>query len=413
MEKLLHIVKFRKTHVIPIGRRVGLTGIVFCKPNYTADEIELIPTDHFPNYPKRKNLLRIPLKSLSKHITSEFYDRVLECCALYVNDTQARAITDDIIDRIQTYKWDSESKYQLSTMPAIFELFFQIFNAYEVKIPNSKRPEDNWRSILSGGYSLEIEKILANKTEVTRHGQAHTRCLVIPCSIAAHLDWEGKSVGLYSRNGKYIVKLARPQDLAFQKGAGKPTLSEGRVALGRCLYLTKQQRIALGMDGSAYFHAGYMAKMTIDMTGIPVLTYTKATKDDLTNILPFNEALTLIGRKNFYSKKREVIVRIRNNIVLPAVFSRHERLLKEDETVMTAIRNDTLYVFGRHAMCDFTGDRIYQGKQTSYSVPVCESCAPYIESVRDRILNNGSIYDAVVSAKSELFEALDNLERSL
>lgn len=416
MERLLHICKFRKSHNVPIGKYVGLAGAVCCKPNYKADEIELIPASLVPDYPTRKNYLNVPLRKLTQRIDTDFYDRVTECCELFLTKAQAAAMADDIIDYIRV-NGPSISVYSMSTTPAIIDLFQTMFDSHGVEIPRSKNAAGNWQSILSGRYALDIEEFLKGKTEITRYGgYAHTKNIVVPPHIASRLDWEGKSVGLYARDGKYIVKLARPQDLVFQKSVGKLTTSEGRVHLGRYLYLTKRQRTILGMAGGAYFHEGYMAKMTIDMVGVPVLTVTKATKSDLAALPRFKSMLQTLGYDDFYAEKREVIVRVVNNIKLPAPFIESANLTDTEEEVATVMKDHTLYIFGRESTCSFTGDRIFPDKQTVRTVPVCPDCAEHTDDVRDRILNDGGIREAVQSAQEDLAKMLvelKNLERSL
>ena len=80
------------------------------------------------------------------------------------------------------------------------------------------------------------------------------------------------------------------------------------------------------------------------------------------------------------------------------------------------MKDHTLYIFGRENTCDFTGDRIFADKQSAQTVPVCPDCAENIGDVRDRILNDGGIREAVQSAQEDLANMLielKNLERSL
>lgn len=148
MEKLLHITRFRSSHTIPIGKRVNLSGYIFCNPNYKADEIELIQADHFPDYLVRKNYLKIHPKNLAKNISADFYDRIEECCRLYTSEIEAMSLTDYVIDKILKYKWKNNSKYRSVTNTTLIEFILQAFQAHGIDIPKSNLPVQNWESII-------------------------------------------------------------------------------------------------------------------------------------------------------------------------------------------------------------------------------------------------------------------------
>lgn len=433
MERLLNILTFRQAHTVTIGKHANLTGSVYCKPNYAANEIELVPADHYPSYPTRTNYLTEELAALAGNITSDFFDRIRECCGLFVDGAKEDVLADEIIDNIRAenlrhtphifFTIDFNDAYipdeaivddgNQNVQNSKKDLMDYILDAFR----NNELPLDeelaiaNWNSILSGHYSLEIEELLRTRTKIVTYKRAHSRQVVIPTHIANKFDWNGKPVGLYTRNGKYIVKPARDVDLAFLKTAGKPTVTEGRVALGRYLYLTKRQRIQLGLDDSSiYYHNGYLMKMTIDLTKASVLTFTVATEDDIETIPTFRDALKHISRKYFYSQEQTVLVRVRNNIILPRQFAIKEQLGNED-VLPTAIYGHTLYVFGHPSECSFTGDAIIPGKHTALPVHICDNCAEYVDTVKERILDNGGITSALKSIKKELNEAIKEIDK--
>lgn len=413
MDRLLNMAKFRNSHTVPVGSKVPLTGILLCKPNYKENEVELVPYTG-PTYPTRENFLKQHPKSIAANVTSDFYDRVMECCRVYANEVQSEVLTDAVIDALRNYRWRNNSKYRKVTNPTLVDFLSKAFDMYGVELPATAKPQNVWGKIFRGEYKPSVKSIIHRMTKVVRYKGSHVRQVVIPTRIASNLHWEGTVVGLYERDGRYFVMPVREHDLAFYNPDSTPATEQGRVNLGRYLYLTKEQRMALGFK-EKFFIEGYMVKMTIDLQGESALSYTLASEEDKKHIPTFSDALRDIGRKSFYTKKRTVLTNVCNCIILPAAFSKQEGLGKDD-FVRTVIQGRTLYVYGLTSTCDFTGIYINKKTDKDITVPVCNDCDAQLPNVRNRVRRAGSVASAIIEVKNELASALhdvENYERGL
>lgn len=205
---------------------------------------------------------------------------------------------------------------------------------------------------------------------IKRYKGAHSNNFILPVKIASLFpDWDNEVIGLYEDNGFLLLKKLREQDHQYRKKAADHSIAAGTVRQKRHLYLTQEQREALGF-GQKLYTRGYPIKLTIDLVNRTALAIEKLPEEEKGKYPCFWD---VFHSKGFYDTVQIVESKIFGPFLLPAEFIRRGNVQLED-ILETEVIGNTLWIYGHDESCDICHKEIKAKDSIVKQVPLCLDC---------------------------------------